>query len=496
MRGSHPNRLRTQGNGQNLDANHYRVERHPFSAMTFDTTPWIDRLAAALDRLEKAQEPYLKAYWERHPPKRLVVNGKDETPFPLDDLRMVYASARHSRRFGTKSEYAPLRAALDPTRHALLSHPELERVAVAGRTVGENDFWIDFLNQGMSIWAGDLIAGLMARTAELPGKGFKAAARELSAFLSDAGDDAAAAVLGDLDEGCDLLLFYGLTVTERIEVEDGMTILPFREARRFVDRELVEELSPSGAGYHGWRSVGAVVRPFRWRPFFRRRGSMNEPARQPPEEFFSNAQTLLDLIAVSHATPVVRLATVTDCIDRSAARLLGQEKHNAGTIRKRPPPDFDGFAECRLLSPSALEDARDAFRKRRSAVFRRMAPNLLRLSEALARDGRVAMHDKVVDVVIALEGMCELPRKRKSRTLQDRVSDFLGTDADDRKRTREIVRTVYDARSEIVHSDSKRVSPFRHGAAFVTGFELARRTLMQLLREGPPDDWEGSGTSL
>ena len=104
--------------------------------MAFDTAAWIDRLAAALEELEKAQEPYLQAYWERHPRKQLIVDGRDETPFPLDDLRMVYASVRHSRRAGTESDYAPLRAALDPTRHALLSHPELERVAVAGRTVG------------------------------------------------------------------------------------------------------------------------------------------------------------------------------------------------------------------------------------------------------------------------------------------------------------------------------------------------------------------------
>ena len=53
---------------------------------------------------------------------------------------------------------------------------------------------------------------------------FRVAARELNAILSGAEDNAAAEVLGDLDEGCDLLMFYGLTVTERIEVEDGMEI--------------------------------------------------------------------------------------------------------------------------------------------------------------------------------------------------------------------------------------------------------------------------------
>ena len=252
----------------------------------FDASDWIDRVAAALRALALAQEPYLQAYWQHNPREQVIVDGRDETPFPLDDVRMVYAEARYSRSFGREAEYAPLRAVLDPARHALLSHPKLERVAVAGRIVGENDFWMRLVNSGTSISAGDLIAGLMARAAELSGDGFRAAARELNAFLSPAKDGKAAGVLGNLDEGCDVLLFYGLTVSERINVEDAMAILPFREVRRFVDQELVEELAPPGAGFHGWRSVAAVVRPFRWRPEFRRRGSVNEPMSYPPAPFF------------------------------------------------------------------------------------------------------------------------------------------------------------------------------------------------------------------
>ena len=129
---------------------------------------------------------------------------------------------------------------------------------------------------GGDIYAGTLIAGLMARAAELPQDGFRTALRELNAFLSPIGDGAAADTLGSLDEACDAFLFYGLTLSERIEVADGMVLLPYREVLRFVDQEIVEKFAPSGAGFHGWRAVGAAVRPFRWRPEFRRRGSMNE----------------------------------------------------------------------------------------------------------------------------------------------------------------------------------------------------------------------------
>ena len=439
--------------------------------------------------LVRAQERYLQAYWQHHPREHVIVDGRDETPYPLDDLRMVYSMARHSGTLAGTARYAPLREALDPTRHALLSHPRLERVAVIGRPVGENDFWMRILNSGTSICAGDLIAGLMARAAELPGNCFRAAAGELNAFLSPVGDEEAAGVLRNLDEGCDALLFRGLAVTERVNVEDGMAILPFAEVQRFLEQELVDELSPSGTGFHGWRSVGALVRTFRWRPLFRRKGSVSEPMRNPEESFFPDARTFLDLLAVSHGEPVLPLAATSNCIDQSATRLLGRESHGAGIDRKWPAHGFDGFAHCPVLRREALKEAREAFLKRESTRYQRMEPFVLRLAKALGRDGRFATYDKVVDVVIALEGMYELPKWKKSRRLRDRVSSYLGSDAEDQKRIKERIRTCYRARSDIVHSGSGEASPFRYGAAFVSGFDLARRSLFKLLRDGPPVNW-------
>ena len=456
---------------------------------SIDTTAWIDRLVAALGELAKAQEPYLKAYWQHNPRERVIVNGRDTTPFPLDDLRMVYAHARYSRTYGEEAQYAPLLERLAPVRLALLSHPELERVAVAGRNVGENDFWLRILNSGMSISAGDLIAGLMARSREVSSDGFRTAAGELNAFLWPDDTREASAVLGHLDEGCDALLFCGLSVNERLDVEDGMAILPFGEVQRFVGQELLQELTPATAYGKGARSVGAVIKPFRWRPAFRREGSLNEPMRHPPRAFFREARTFLDLLAISHEAPVLPLASLSDCIDRSAARLLGGAGHRPDTHQKWTADGLDGF-NVPILKSMAFDVARQAFRNRQSGHYPKLVPFVVQLAEALGRDGRLALRDKVMDIAIALEGMYELPRRHKSRTLANRVSGFLATGADDRKRTRENIRTFYEVRSEIVHSDSHAASPFRREAAFVRGFRMARRTLFKLLREGPPDDWE------
>ena len=399
---------------------------------------------------------------------------------------MLYARARHARAFGSEAHCAPLRAVTGSRAPCSAVSSDARAAAVSGRVTGDNDFWIRILNSGTSISAADLIAGLMARAAELSGDRFRAAARELNAFLSPVGDAEAADVLGNLGEGCDAMLFYGLTVTERIDIAEGMAMLPFEQARRFVDMDLVEKLAPKGAAFHGWRSVGAVVRPFRWRPVFRPAGYVNDPGTPPPGPLFGEARTFLELLAVAHAAPVLRLAELSCRIDRSAS---GYGATKPPVLPDWPMQGFDGFGECPVLKPAALKEAREAFKKRESGRYQRMAPFVGRLAQALGRHGRFAAHGKIVDVSIALEGMYELRKRNKSRKLENRVSGFLGTDAEDRKRVGESVRTFYDARPDIVHSGSGDASPFRNCAAFVTVLGLARRSLFKFLREGPPDDW-------
>ena len=448
---------------------------------------WIDRLAPALARLAEAQEPYLREYQERCA-RVIVLKDGEPPPFPLDDVRMVYAAARHSRVWGVEAQYARLRAVLDPVRHALLGHPTLERVAVTGRLIGDNEFWMRILESGSSISAGDLIAGLMARAAEVPDDGFRTALRELNALLSPAGDEAVG-VLGSLDEGCDVLLFYGLTVIERIEVADGMALLPYGEVLRFVEQELVEEFAPRSAGFHGWRPVGAVVRLFRWRPEFRSGGRVDEPVGPLPPPFFREAAAFLDLLAVSHATPVMPLAMLSNRIDVSAGRLLGREKQSPGFYQSWTAQGFSGFDECPALRSEGFEEAQEALRVRESKRYTRMAPIVTRLSEALVRNGRFAVADRILDVAMALERMYVLDEGKIGRKLRNRTARFLGTDAASEKRINDNVKELYDVRSDIVHNRLHKLTPDRVHSAFVKGFDIARRSLFKLLREGPPDEW-------
>ena len=454
----------------------------------FDAENWIKRLAATLPELAKVQEPYLEDHWRHHPRTRRTVDGKDLAPFPLEDVQMLYERSRRDRRFGKETHYERLRTALDAVRQPLVGHPVLERVAVTGRIIGDNYFWMQLPNSGSSISAGHLIAGLMARAAELPGDGFRIAIRELNAFLSPTGDKDAAQVLGDLDEGCDAMLFCGLAVVRRIVIREHMAILPYSDLLRFVDENLVRELAPRGAGFHDWQGVGAIVRPFRWRPAFRRRGNVNATLSRP-EPFFSDAAAFLDLLAVSHAAPVAPLAELSGRIDRSSCLLLGRDKQSPGIYRRWTAQGVDGFAECPMLCPAAFEDAQEVFENRESVRYRKLKHIVGRLAQALARDGRFAIGDKVVDVSIAIEGMYDLPRRGVTNALAEQAARFLGTDARSRDRIDKNVRAFYDARSAIVHNRSGEATPFTNNAAFVRGFDLARQSLFKMLREGGPNDW-------
>ena len=374
-------------------------------------------------------------------------------------------------------------------RNILRSHPMLARVV--SPIIGQDEFWMEILNTGQSTSSGDLIAGLMARAAELSGDRFRTAAGELNALLDPAAEKReCAGVPGGLDVGYDAVLFYGLTLKERIDIADGMALLPFDQVRAFVDKSLVEELTPRGAVFYGWRSVGAVVRPFRWRPVFRRPGYLSDSKPRRPELSFQEARGFLDLLAVAQATPVLSIATLGECIDRSAGRLLGLEAYCGSEYGRRSAQRFDGFEECPGLSSDALDQARAAFESRRAERYAQVGSIVSRLSEALARGEGFADEMRIVDIAIALENMYDLPKRKISPTLQNRASGYLGTDCASRDRIKESVKEFYDARSNIVHGGRSDVTQERNREVFSRGFDIARRTLFKLLQEGPPKNWD------
>lgn len=409
-----------------------------------------------------------------------------EKPFPLNDLRVLYSRVRYGRRLEQRLELELVRAALDATRYVLLSHPQLESVAVSGRIVGENDFWLRILNSGSSISAGDLIAGLVTRASEVPIDGFRVAASEMNAFLRPVEDDVTG-VLGELDEGCDALLFYGLTLRKRLNVEEGISVLPCAEVLRFVGEDVLEKLAPTAAPY-GWGPLGAIVGTFCWRPTFSQRGSVDETPRRPRPQPFEDGKVLLDLISVSHKAPLVPMATISDCIDQRAARLFGRAKHGPGFYQTYGSGAPVHLLEQMELVPERFNEACVVFRNRKTLNYRKMSRFVGLLAKALKRS---TYDDQILDVAIALEGMYEAPQRNIARELARRISSFLGSDLEDRERIKRSFRSFYKIRSDIVHGGRAETKLLSKGASFVRGFELARRSLFKFVQEGAPNNWEG-----
>ena len=59
---------------------------------------------------------------------------------------------------------------------------------------------------------------------------------------------------GDLNIGYHVVLFHGLCLEEEIDIGGGLAMLPFEQARAFVDEEVLKDMAPDVARYRigGW----------------------------------------------------------------------------------------------------------------------------------------------------------------------------------------------------------------------------------------------------
>ena len=346
------------------------------------------------------------------------------------------------------------------------------------------------LTHGHSTSLTALVAGLMTRSDELPDDIFHTAAGELQAFLGTVGEERESVDRNGLDTAYDTMLFHGLQLEKEIDIGDGLIMLPFEQARTFVGKKVLADMAPEVVTFRDWRLIGAVVRSFRWKPEFRPGDDVGEGALRASDRFGQDALEFLELLSVSHRVPIVCLAEIRECLLRSTCHLLGQTHHHGALRRGRAMHRFDPFSTPPKLRTEALVKAREVFQSRQSDRYVRLAPVVSRLAEALARDGRFALEDRILDVAIALERMYELGGGEISYKLRTRSSWFLGRDAESRLRVMKSVAELYGVRSAIVHNRKQKVSAERYEEAFNLGFDVAARTLFRLLRDGLSNDWE------
>ncbi len=453
----------------------------------FTAADWVERLAQALTELATTQERYRDEI-VRHRQQRVLLESDrprwrrafDHPSRDLWDFYWFMCAGKDQYYIG---EYSSLCAALTEVRRVLAEHP-----AWAGlvRPSGDRDeFWLQILAHGSPGSLLKVISGLMARGMEVPRDGFRVAAAELSGLLDPGEERAQIPVPTDLSVGYHIALFHGLRVHEEVQLADNITLRPLEQLAAFVDEDTLEKIAPEVMRYNRQQSLGALVQPFRWKPEFR---SDLIPLVDRGRAFFNEAEAFVELLALFHAAPVICLSQIPDCIHPTAAYLLGDSPHN-----KRwslPTRSLDMFAESIDLRVDALDAARKAFGERQSDNYQYCAPIIGRLAEALARRGRFQAEDKILDVAIALERMYELEGNEISFKLKMRAAAFLETSTAGRVQVLRDVKKFYAVRSGIVHKRKKPPSAETIAATFTKGFEVARRSVVKLLQEGAPADWD------
>lgn len=454
-------------------------------AQLFDEKAWEARLASALDALSATQEPFLEAYWQANGfPTQVSFNGRDETPFPSDDLYSLYECARHAERFGNAEYYKPLRASLDPVRGVLRSHPCLTRAM--GLVVGNDDLQVGVLNGSSWISLSHMIAGQMARRKNLLEKSFGGTVTELNSLLQLSIGRRSSPLPSDLDLGYDIAIFHGAQIRDKVDLGEGYLLMPYTQLSEYVDDEWLEDIAPDQIRHRSWQSFCAVVHPFRWKPKIGARDSVeDQPVRMPPPLFQRWVSEFMNLLAVSLGKPFAWMMTLEGCVPRTACDLLGVSHISGPTQRGRSVGHlFDPFKNKDIANSQLIEDVKELFAKRRETSYAELAPVVQRLSEALGRDGRYADEDRVLDLAVALERLFKPSDKGISSYLQNAIAELLGSGDDSKDQLRHDVKHFYDVRSAIIHgptNEKKRRLRAEAGEAFRNGFEIARKSLLKML---------------
>lgn len=461
------------------------------TAEHFNPDEWILGLSEAVVGVAATQESYRDELYRLHQSR----TRRETEPFPpiapyhpSEILSSLYWQACSGTSRYDEQHYRPLRAALSEARRVLATHSAL--TDLVDLSDAKADFPIYINDRCVSGTLSGIVAGLVARGLEIREHGFKVAATELNALLNPLDSLPPTSAFDDLSTGFHVVLLHGLRIDEETPVADDTAIVPFERLDPLVNRGVIRDVAPKIIRYRAWKSVAALVKPFRWRPEFHKSNKDFDPELDWGGSFFEDAQALIELLALFHARPVIPLVTIPYCIHRTASHLLGQPHYHSGYRWGPSVRNFDALSGSSNLNREALNAARRELRRRDGDRYRNCEPVIARLAEALARSGRFQADDKILDVAIALEQMYELDGGEISFKLKIRAACFLETDTHRRSKVYGDVTELYEARSGIVHKRKRKHSPAKTKAdAFNKGFDVARRSVVKLLNEGPPSDW-------
>ena len=120
----------------------------------------------------------------------------------------------------------------------------------------------------------------------------------------------------------------------------------------------------------------------------------------------------------------------------------------------------------------------------------RLGLAIRRLATLPSRAGRFGTEDRLLDTAISLETMYSLDAPEITYKLGTRAAHYLGTTGEERIQIFRKIKDFYSARSALVHGSRGRSRRIDHGEALSEGQQLARETLLALLRDGSAPEWD------
>lgn len=451
----------------------------------FDAADWETRLTVALRALAKIQKSFLQDYWSANGnPAQQSFNGKDETPFPIDDYLWIYSEALGARSTKDREYYKALTEALAPVRSLLRIHPAF--ASVLRMNLGPEAVQVGIGNGQAYTGVEQIISGLMARQYYRTEKKFLRTAEELNSLLLLSSRHKTSPLKNNLDLGLDIDLFCGAKITKKYDLGGGFFLAPFHELRDYVEPEWFQDLAPNQVRARDFDMFFGIVAPFRWKPEIRHVHAHlpDQRPRDVPPLFHRVTAEFAELLSVTLKCPIAWVYDFPGATSRSSSQLLGQiHSAGSGTAGEFVGKYHNPFRKQDQANPDCIVQAIELFKRKSETNYAATAPLLHRLAEAQRTLGRFAKEDRILDLAIIFERYFP-EEKTYKKELSRKISSLLGSSSEEVAQIGKDIELFYKIRNAIVHGGKNkgdRELLQEIDVALENGFRYARALLLSAI---------------
>ena len=447
----------------------------------FDETAWIARLADALEAVAANARPSYSPL----PPETMRSGPIGDSWSALHrGYRSLAERAKRDSIATSQFDKSHLWLDTDPVeaRAILREHPLIQSGLLGfGKEEGVQ---FSVLNRGFHANLKSLVLSLAKLSVK---EGGEEAARRLHRFLTAS---ASASVPAH-----EIIVFHGLVVARRIDLEHGAYLAPYEHAR--VEFDLPDEPEPFPKT--SYPNAAVLVRGLRYGPGVAPVSDDTDPGlphvqisyefpttyQIDLERWFDDSKLLVDLLSIAAGVPIltrtryVRLAKwIKEINPNFAFYSLDSGGYTSDVWPKGQELSKDAVGAFVLLSHGwrTNPEKLDAF----NLAIRRLAASFSRPG------GRFDMEDRILDIAIALEVFYE---GEKGYKLAQRAAALLDASALEQIRTYDQATRFYSVRSGIVHTNKPRPATDDLHKDLEVGRDLACRSLATLLNRSLVVRW-------